>query len=316
MAGVSASAYAPAVVGNVASGFDLVGHCVDGMGDVVTATRVASNRPRPRARIQSVTGRVTDLPTAPEANTASRAAIALLEAAGADFDVELTLNKGIPLSSGLGGSAASATAAVVATNALLDAPRSTTDLYPFAVVGETVATGQPVGDNVGPQLMGGLVLATEQRLIQLPTPSGLTALVIHPSLLIETSQARACLAAPFGLDDITRQQTSLAQLIIGLYTDDASAIAGGLVDHLVEPRRRHLIPGFEAFKTAAKAHGALGASISGAGPSVFAWFASLAQAKHAQLALSQPFHEAGLTTEALLTPVNAAGARLVETPAQ
>lgn len=311
MAVVSASAYAPAVVGNIASGFDLVGHCIDGIGDVVTATRTPSTEQKPQARIGSITGRVTDLPTEPHHNTASRAACALLQSQGAGFDVQLKLTKGIPLGSGLGGSAASATAAVVATNALLDAPLAIADLYPFALTGEAIATGQPVGDNVGPQLIGGLVLATEVRLIALPVPAGLTAVVVHPNFTIETTQARACLKAPFELKAITRQQASLAQLLVGLYTQDNAALAQGLVDHLIEPRRCGLIPGFEAFQALAKDHGALGASISGAGPSVFAWFSSQAQALTAQAHLSQPFEAAGLVTDTHVSSVAAGGAHLL-----
>ena len=312
MAVLTASAYAPAAVGNVASGFDLIGHCIEGLGDVVTATRTQQKGSGAQAWVHAIQGRVTDLPTDPARNTASCGATALLHAAGADFDVHLSLNKGIPMAAGLGGSAASATAAVVATNALLSEPLERDALYPYAAIGEAITTGQLVGDNVGPQLLGGLVLATEQTLTPLPVPVGLTAVVVHPNLSIETTQARECLLAPFELEVITRQQASLAQLLIGLYTENNDAIAQGLVDHLIEPRRGHLIPGFAGFKELAKSHGALGASISGAGPSVFAWFGSKAEAQAAQHTLSQPFEAAGFETNTYLSAVAAPGARLVD----
>ncbi|HEY7906821.1 MAG TPA: homoserine kinase, partial [Wenzhouxiangella sp.] len=272
MAVLKVTAFSPATVGNVAVGFDLIGHCIQGIGDEVTAQATPRQTARPTAKIVSLSGVVTDLPTEPQANTASRAVQALLDAVCPPFDVHLSLKKGIPLGSGLGGSAASATAALVATNALLPTPLAQADLYPYALHGESIASGEAVGDNVGPQLLGGLVLATATRLIPLPVPEGLTALVVHSDQSILTHEARQVLEKPFALDAITRQQAGLSGLLIGLYENKMALIAEGLTDHLIEPRRKHTIQGFdEAMATARKA-GALGGSISGAGPSVFAWF--------------------------------------------
>lgn len=263
-----------------------------------------------RASIGTIQGLATELPTAPEQNTASRAVQALLDATDPQFDVVLDLEKGIPLGSGLGGSAASATAALVASNALLDQPLEQTQLYPYALHGESIASAQAVGDNVGPQLAGGLTLATADRLITLPVPPGLTALVIHSRLQIETTQARICLEPPFPLTDITKQQAGLAQLLVGLYAQDFELIARGLTDHLIEPRRASLIPGLESAKAAAIAHGALGASISGAGPSFFAWFENRDLAEHAKVSVCSPFRALGIESTAFITPVDAPGARL------
>jgi len=308
---VSASAFSPAAVGNVASGFDLIGHCIEGIGDTVTAKKRKKQGQHPSAFIGQITGVVTDLPTQANENTATRAVTALLSQIQADFDVELDLEKGIPLASGLGGSAASATAALVATNALLEKPLPIPKLYPFALYGEAIAAGKACGDNVGPQLLGGLVLATDSELIALPVPMGLSAVVIHPNQRLHTAASRASLQVPFSLDQITAQQASLAQLILGLTQSNMHWIGNGLVDHLVEPIRKQAIDGFDPIQIAAKEYGALGGSISGAGPSVFAWFSSLTDAHRAAQPMRQVLVEQGLEATAYVSPVGAPGATVL-----
>ncbi len=312
MAVISASAFSPATVGNVAVGFDLIGHCIAGIGDRVTAQARPRQSTSPRAKVVAISGVVTDLPTATDANTASRAVQGLLDAARPDFDVHLSIDKGIPLGSGLGGSAASATAAVVAANALLNQPLAHTDLYPYAMRGEAIASGANVGDNVGPQLMGGLVLATSTRLIPLPVPNGLTALVVHSNQTILTQATRSDLEAPFALSSITQQQAGLAQLLIGLYENQTDLLAEGLTDCLIEPRRKHFIQGFDEAMEAAKGAGALGGSISGAGPSVFAWFDDATKARRAAPDVVRAFEQYGLTTRHFISPVDVPGASVID----
>jgi homoserine kinase len=301
-----ATAYAPASVGNVGVGFDLLGHVIEGIGDSVTASR--SNRAG--VRIKRISGVITELPMEAERNTAGRAVQALLEAARPGFGIELEIDKGIPLGSGLGGSAASATAALVAANALLPEPLERQALYPFALAGESVASGSAHGDNVGPQLLGGLVLASADRLLQIPVPPGLIVVVVHPDHVVETRSARASLAEPFPIQTIVAQNAHLAQFLCGCYRQDLALIARGLKDVLVEPRRAGLIPGFAAVKQAALDHGALGSSISGAGPSTFGWFSDRAQAGLAALAMQAAFADAGLDAQAWISPVDAPGAQL------
>jgi len=306
----SAIAFAPASVGNAAVGFDLLGHAIEGPGDSV----VASRRRQPGVSIERIEGVVTDLPGDPERNTAGRAVLALLSATQPGLGVGLEIHKGIGLGSGLGGSAASATAALVAVNALLDRPLPQSALYPFALAGESAASGASHGDNVGPQLLGGLVLATTDRLIPIPVPDGLWAVVVHPDHVVETRLARTSLTEPFPIGTIVAQQTNLAQVLCGCYTGDFDLIAAGLADVLVEPRRARLVPGFAEVKRAALDHGALGASISGAGPSVFGWFRHRAQAESAGSAMRSAFADQGLKAQVHVSPVDAPGARLVETP--
>lgn len=302
-----ATAFAPASVGNVAVGYDLLGHVIEGPGDRVTARR----SDRPGVVIKAITGTVTDLPLEAESNTAGQAVLSLLEAVGADFGVILSIEKGIPLGSGLGGSAASASAAVVAANALLDRPLPVKALYPHALAGEAVASGSTHGDNVGPQLLGGLVLATPERLVRVPVPEGLHAAVVHPDHRIDTRDARRVLDRPFSIDTIVAQQTRLALVLAGCFNNDLDLIREGLSDVLVEPHRAGLIPGFDAVKQAALDAGALGASISGAGPTVFAWFEGRTAAETAAPDMAKAFASHDMKATPYVSAVDAAGAQLV-----
>jgi len=303
-----ATAAAPASVGNAAVGFDLLGHALISPTDRVTASRSSE----PGVRIASISGSRHALPLDAESNTASRAVMAMLQAHRIDAGIELAIEKGIPLASGLGGSAASAVAAAVAAAALLELPLSPEQLYPFALAGEAVASGAAHGDNVGCQLLGGLVLATADRLVSIPVPDGLTAVAVHPDYQVNTRDARQCLAQPFELATVVAQSSNLAQVLTGCHQSSLELIRAGLADVLVEPRRAALIPGFAEVKRAALAHGALGASISGAGPTVFGWFADPAAAESAGRAMVLAFAGAGLGAEAFVSPVDAPGARIVE----
>jgi homoserine kinase len=303
-----ASAFAPASVGNAAVGFDLLGFAIEGAGDTVHACRCDE----PGVVIDDIRGTVPDLPRAAESNTAGRAVQSLLAAQSANFGVRLEIDKGIPLGSGLGGSAASATAALVAVNALLDQPLAQADLYPHALAGEAVASGSAHGDNVGPQLLGGLVLASPNHLFRIPLPEGLVAVVVHPNHVVETRAAREVLQSGFGIAEIVAQQTRLGLFLAGCYRGEIELIAAGLADGLIEPRRAGLIPGFRTVKQAALDHGALGASISGAGPSVFGWFTERDSAQAAGQAMIAAFGQVGMAARALVSTLNAPGARLVK----
>lgn len=302
------TAVAPASVGNVAVGFDLLGHSIDGPADRVTACRSDT----PGARLAGIEGCVTELPRDPARNTATRAAQSLIDAHAPDAGVDLTLDKGIPLASGLGGSAASAVAAVVATAAALDLRLDAQALYPHALAGEAVASGAAHGDNVGPQLLGGLVLALPDRLVPVPVPDSLYAAVVHPHMQVATRESREALRAPFPIETIVAQTSRLALLLSGCHDGDIDRIDLGLEDVLVEPRRKHLIPGFDAVKAAALDHGALGASISGAGPSLFGWFRDRTSAERAAAAMAEAFAAHGLESDLHVSPVAGPAARLVE----
>jgi homoserine kinase len=306
----TARAFAPAGVGNIGVGFDLLGHTFDGVRDVVLVRRLDE----PTVRIRAIRGDSIGADTLPldaERNTAGQALIALRERLALAHGFELELEKGIPLGSGLGGSAASCVAALVAANALLDAPLSRQALYPFALDGEFVSSGSRQGDNVAPMLLGGVVLATATRMIPLAAPDWLHAVVVHPDQVLETRRARAVLADPYPLPIVVEQNAHLALFLIGLQRRDIALLREGLHDLLVEPRRAPLIPGFAQVKSAALDHAALGASMSGGGPSVFAWFASKVEAEAAAPAMRTAFVDAGFDARAYVSPVNGPRAELL-----
>lgn len=306
-----ATAFAPASSANLGSGFDLLGHSLEGWRDHATVRRIDAAE----VRIEGIEGVVTALPARAEDNTAGAALIAMRKALALPFGFAVRLRKGIPLGSGLGGSAASAVAAVVAANALLDAPLPAEALYPFALDGEAVASGSRHGDNIAPSLLGGLVAAFDPARAapaRLNAPEWLFTAVVHPAVVLETRVARAALAEPYPIQSIVKQTHHLAALLLGLERDDEALIRQGLDDVLVEPRRAALIPRFAGVKRAALEAGALGSSISGAGPSVFGWFRGRAAAEAGGAAMQRAFAEAGLATSLLVSPVAGPAADLVE----
>jgi len=233
------------------------------------------------------------------------------EALALPFGFEIEIDKGIPYGSGMGGSAASAVAALVAANALLDAPLAREALYPFALDGEVVASGSRHGDNVGAMLLGGLVLATRSRLVRIPVPDRLRCALVHPHAVLETRAARAALEGRYDLAEFVTQSEHLAELLAGCHANDIELIRHGLDDVLIEPRRRALIPGFDAVKRAALDRGALGATLSGAGPSVFAWCDGDASARDVARAMQAAFAAAGLDSDAWTSPVAGPAAEVV-----
>ena len=302
-----ARAFAPGSVGNVGVGFDILGHGIAGVGDTVTVRRIDA----PTVRITAIRGAVTDLPLQAERNTAGGALIALRDALALPFGFEIEIDKGIPLGSGLGGSAASCVAALVAANALLDVPLDAEALYPYALAGEAIASGGKHGDNVGPMLLGGLVLATAERLTRVNVPAAWHAAVVHPHTVLETRRAREALAGSYALGEFVAQSANLAQVLLGCERGDAALVRAGLADVLVEPRRAPLIGGFDAVKRAALDADAMGTSISGAGPSVFAWCESEAQAREASMAMAAAFANAGFDSDVFVTPIASPAAQVL-----
>lgn len=303
----SASAIAHASVGNVGVGFDILGHCIAGAGDRVEVGRIDT----PTVRIARISGCVEVLPTDAAQNTAGMALMALRKALGLQHGFEISLHKGIALGSGMGGSAASCVAALIAANALLERPLSRESLYNFALEGEAVASGGRHGDNVGPMLLGGLVLATRDRLLRLPVPPTWHCALVHPHAVLETRKARAALAGDYALGEFVAQSANLALVLAGCFRGEAELVREGLKDVLVEPRRAPLVPNFARVKQAALDHKAMGASISGGGPSVFGWFEHRAEAEAAAEAMRGAFAEVGLDSDSFVAPVDGPAASLI-----
>jgi len=303
-----ARAFAPAGVGNVAVGFDLLGHSLAGVGDVATVRPIAERD----VRIVAVRGVETRVPLDAARNTAGVGLRALMDGLRLGHGFEIELDKGIALGSGMGGSASSCVAALVAANALLDAPLSREALYPYALDGESLASGGRNGDNVAPMLLGGLVLSTADRLVRIPVPEAWHCTLVHPAQVLETLRARAVLRGEWQLADFVAQNGNFGLVLAGCFRGDADLVRAGLRDVLVEPRRAPLIAGFAGVRAAALAAGAMGAGISGAGPSVFAWFESRTAAEAAAPAMQAAFAQAGSASEAFVSPVAGPAAALLD----
>jgi homoserine kinase len=265
-------------------------------------------------RIRSITGVAGDLPVEPKHNTAGRAVQAMHEALAPGFGFELDIEKGIPLGSGMGGSAASAVAAVVAANALLYAPAPQLQLLKFAMEGEIVASGSAHIDNIAPCLYGGLILTVgidNPRVKQIPVPRGLRCVLVHPHMYLGTREARAILNTNVSRSDFVWQSANLAGFISGCYSNDLEMIRESFNDVIIEPQRQSLIPGFKDVQRAAMSAGALGCSISGAGPAVFAW-SVLQHAEAVRGAMAAAFAAHGLQSDSWVSPMQNYGARVVK----
>lgn len=310
---MSATAFAPATVANVGVGFDILGFAIEGIGDRVTVSRSST----PGVQIEKMTG-LSDadaIPLDPEKNAAGVPLLKMLAEFNPGFGFFMKIEKNIPLGSGLGGSAASAVGAVVAANALLPKALPLAKLLNFALEGEAVASGAKHADNVAPCLFGGLTLSTpgENPVVsRLPYPKELYCVVIHPAMRLDTQVARAALKPDLPLKLHVQQSARLAAFIAGCCTSDLELIHRGLEDVLVEPQRAPLIPGFAEVKKAALISGALGASISGAGPSVFALMRDRESAMKARDAMIAAFASAGgLSAKGYLSPISMRGAYLL-----
>jgi homoserine kinase len=264
----SVTAFAPATVSNVACGFDVLGFALDEPGDEVTAAFAPAG-----VSIATIEGDGGRLPREAARNTAGVAALALLTKVGDRRGVALSIRKGLPLSSGLGGSAASAAAAVVAVNTLIGANASQETLVQCALEGERLGAGSAHADNIAPSICGGFVLVRRTSpcdIVMLPIPVGLTAVVVHPDLEIETARARSMLGDTVPLQDAVKQWANLGAFVHALHTGDFDLLSRSLEDAIAEPRRAPLVPGLALIKRAAAEAGALGSSLSGSGPSLFA----------------------------------------------
>lgn len=303
-------AFAPATVGNVGIGFDILGHTVQAVGDRVRARRT----PERGIRIAAITGSTVALPMEAEKNTAGMALVSMAGALSLPFGIEISIEKGIPLGSGLGGSAASAVAAVVAANALLEKPLSKIELLKFAMQGEAVASGSVHVDNIAPSLFGGLVLTVgidNPRTKQIPVPPDVRCVLVHPHMFMSTREARRILKKSVDLSDVVWQTANLAGFLSGCYTNDLAMIRDSFEDVIIEPQRSQLIPGFKAVKQAAMSNGALGCSISGAGPTIFAWCQDH-YANGIRIAMVEAFAEHDLAADHWVSAIDTEGARVME----
>jgi len=303
--------FAPASVANVSCGFDILGFALKSPGDEIILKKNNSGK----VRIIEITGDDGKLPFEADRNSASAVIQNILEHFKLNLGIDISLHKKMPLGSGLGSSAASSVAAAYAINILLDGPLDTFEVLKFATYGEKVACGSDHADNVAPALFGGFVLIRSYDpldVIKLPAPEELYASVIHPHIEIKTKDARDILKKQIQLKNAIKQWGNVGGLISGLYTSDYELIGRSMEDHIIEPIRSILIPGYDAVKAAALDSGVLGCGISGSGPSVFALSKGIHVAEVAGQKMNKEFKKIGIESDIYVSKVNNQGPIVLE----
>jgi homoserine kinase len=298
--------FAPASVANVACGFDIFGFAVDNPGDEITLLKNDLNT----LVIKDIEGDAGRLPREVDRNTSTIAIQKFLEHIGSTQGFDVYLKKLMPLGSGMGSSAASAVAGVFAANEILGRPLAKAALLPFAMEGERIACGSAHADNVGPSLMGGFVVIRSYQpldIVQLNTPDELYATIVHPEVEVNTKDARNILKREVSLKNTITQMGNVAGLVAGLMKPDYDLISRSLVDVIIEPIRSILIPQFDEVKAAALANGALGCSISGSGPAMFALCRNQETAQKVGLAMQQGFANAQIGSKCYVSTINTNG---------
>ena len=306
----SVTVFAPATVANVACGFDIFGFAVNEPGDVAKVTL----RENPGVEITRITGDKGKLPRTAEKNTAGFAALRYLETIQSQQGVSIELHKKMPLSSGLGSSAASAVAVLFAINTLFDNRLTKSELLSIALQSEKLACGAAHADNAAPALFGGFLLIRENNppdIVELPVPENLYCTIIHPEIEINTADARNILAPNVPLKDAVKQWANTAGLVAGLYRKDLTLISRSMNDYIIEPQRAKLIPHFYEMKKAALDRGALGCSISGSGPSLFALSNSQEIAQKIAGSMSAVLANYKICNQIYISTINTEGPKII-----
>jgi homoserine kinase len=301
---------APATVANVSCGFDIFGFAVEAPADEVEI--VLSEKPG--VIIKAIHGDGGRLPIEAERNTAGVGVQAFLKALDIDRGAEIILYKNLALGSGMGSSAASSVAALVAINALYDEPFTKEQLLPFAMEAERIACGSAHADNVAPSLLGGFVLIRGYEpldVTKIPTPSQLYCTLVHPHLELKTEDSRRVLKPTIPLKDAITQWGNIAGLVVGLMKPDYGLIMRSLQDVVAEPVRSVLIPGFHTIKAKAVDAGALGCGISGSGPTIFTLSTEFDIARNVGRAIQEQFDTFKLKSDLFISRINDKGAKII-----
>ena len=300
--------FSPATVANVSCGFDVLGFCLDSVGDDMVIRKTEKKG----IYITKIEG--FDLPYEADLNVAGVSALAMYEAIDVDFGFEIEIYKNIKPGSGIGSSAASAVGSVFGMNELLGRPFNKTQLTGFAIKGEALASKCEHADNLAPALFGGFTLVksiSPLRILEIPSPDDLYATIIHPQIEIKTSESRAILPKEIALSDAITQWANFGSLIHALHTSDYNLIKESLHDVVVEPHRSKLIPHFNEVKKAAITAGALGCGISGSGPSIFTLSNSLETANNVKDAIKNMYSKTGIAFEIHVSKINTEGVKII-----
>ena len=300
--------FAPATVANLSCGFDVLGCCLDGVGDEM----IISKNSKQKLRITKITGQ--DLPLEVNANVAGVSAKSLLAELDEKQGFDIEIKKNIKAGSGIGSSAASATGAVFGINKLLGEPFTTNELIKFAMEGERLASGNAHADNVAPALLGGFSLVKSYEpleIISLPSLPELRMLILHPLIELKTRDSRSIIKQNVELKKAISQWGNLAALVSALYTQDYDLLGRSLKDEIIEPVRSILIPYFDDLKALASANGALGFGISGSGPSVFALCKGDGVAEKVKAEFQEFYQDKNIDFDLHLSKINPEGIKII-----
>ena len=300
--------FCPATIANLSCGFDVLGLCLESIGDEMIIRKSANKG----IRIIKIEG--ADLPFETEKNVAGVAAQSLLSALDLDFGFEIEIYKKIKAGSGIGSSSASAAGAVFGINELLGKPFSRHDLIYFAMQGEVLASGSAHADNVAPCLLGNFTLVRSinpMDVVSIPSPPNLYVTLIHPQVELKTSEMRAVLPTEILLQKAITQWANVGGLVAGLYTSDYQLIGRSLQDVIVEPLRGKYIPEFNKLKALAAENGALGCGISGSGPSVFAFSEGKDVAEQVANSFKTHFETTGIPFDIHVSKINEIGTSII-----
>jgi len=300
--------FAPATVANLSCGFDVLGTCLDNVGDEMSIRKNDLNQ----IRITKITGQ--ELPFETDKNVAGVAVKALLEKLGTKQGFDIEIHKKIKAGSGIGSSAASSAGAVFAVNKLLEEPFTLKELIPFAMEGERLASGNAHADNVAPALLGGFCLVKSYdplEILELPCPPELRVVVLHPLIEVKTKDSRALIKLNVSLQKAVSQWGNLGAFVSALYTEDYGLLGRSLKDEIIEPVRSILIPFFDDLKEIAIENGALGFGISGSGPSVYAMCKGQKSAEKVKEAMQLFYQEKGIDFDLHLSKINTDGIKIL-----
>ena len=298
--------FSPATVSNVACGFDILGFPIETIGDEMTVKKTKKKS----LVISDISG--YSVPYAIDKNVSTIAAKKMIEYLKPNCGFDFNIKKNIIPGSGIGSSGSSASASVYAINKLLGSPLKESELIKFAMKGELASSITEHADNVAPALMGGLVMVksiSPLEILKLPTPKDLYCFIINPKIEVKTSYSREILPEKVSLKDATKQVSSFGSFIHALHTENYKLIGGSLNDYLVEKHRKKLIPLFDEIKGIALKNSALGCSISGSGPSVFALTKGIEKANEINVLVSKLYKTSGYDFSTYVSKISEKGVR-------
>lgn len=300
--------FSPATVANVACGFDVLGLCLDTIGDEMVVRKVDEKG----VRITKIEG--FKLPFETELNVAGVSALAMYQELQPDCGFEIEIKKNIKPGSGIGSSSASAVGSVYGINALLGSPLNKTQLTQFAIKGEALASGSEHADNIAPALFGGFTLVKSVNpleILQIPSPDNLYVTIIHPQIEIKTAISRAILPKNVPLEDAINQWANVGSFIHSLHTSDYPLMQRSLHDVIIEPHRSKLIPHYNEIKQQTLNAGALGTNISGSGPSIFSLCEGIENANKVRDVMRNIYSNTGIEFDVHVSKINTQGVKIL-----